>query len=783
MRLVYLTLSWTLGILLAGSMLPLTPSAWLILAVSFSVVLFALRHQPEYRFAVLLLLMGALGGLRMALHPATSPVTAFNNTGGLTIEGVISAAPDVRDDRTLLRLDAATVIRGGEVFTSSGTVLVQAPRLTAVAYGERVRTTGTLITPAEYDTFSYADYLARGGVFSIMPNAIVESVSAAPSEGFYTTLTTLRLRAAEQIAAYLPEPQAGLLTGILLGNERGIAVEVAEAFSIVGASHVIAISGFNMAVLGELFAGFFQRVLRRRWLAGIAALLVIAIYTLFVGANASVVRAAVMSGLVIIAGLLRRRTYLPASLAFAALLMSIQNPTVLSDLSFQFSFFATLGLALFADPLQTRFDALLTRWYGEVTAVRLSGILGEPLVVTVAALAFTLPLTVAYFGRVSLLVLPVNLLIVPIQVFILFTGGLATLLAFVVPALAQIAFWICLAPLSWTIEVVRAFARLPLAQLSFTLDPRLMYAGLGLIIGGAMMQAAQPPWWRAVTGLVTRQATITTTVICGLVIASLTFSLTAARPDGQLHVWLLDVGHTNAVLLQTPGGAQLLVDGGRFPARLLTALGDRLPFNDQTLEAVIITQPDEFQYGALPAVLARYETGVVLTNGQPNLSPTFTTLQASLAGRQVIPVTAGYRLEADDGFRLEVLHPQTAPSLDDAIADGALTIQVSYGDVSFLLTSGLSVEGQLTLLDAGAYPLATVLQLPRHGGVRSLADDFWAAAQPSLALLQSDRANTFGDPHPDTLALVGDTALLRTDLSGAVHLWTDGQRLWAQPER
>ncbi|MBC8100149.1 MAG: hypothetical protein H7Y11_11955, partial [Armatimonadetes bacterium] len=71
MRLVYLTLSWTLGILLAGSMLPLTPSAWLILAISLGIVLFALRHQPDYRFAVLLLLMGALGGLRMALHPAT----------------------------------------------------------------------------------------------------------------------------------------------------------------------------------------------------------------------------------------------------------------------------------------------------------------------------------------------------------------------------------------------------------------------------------------------------------------------------------------------------------------------------------------------------------------------------------------------------------------------------------------------------------------------------------------------------------------------------------------
>lgn len=783
MRLVYITLGWTLGIVLAATLVSLPADIWLAAAALCVIAFWLVRAHPAYRIAGITFVAFALGGLRYAFVPTTSALAGYNNSGGLTIEGVVTDEPDVRDDRIQLRVWAETISRAGQTQPISGLALVRAPRTAEVHYGDRVRATGLLITPAEFDTFSYADYLARSGVFSIMPNAAVEVVSSGKGSSALAGLLDLKGRARTAIARYLPEPQAGLLTGILLGNERGISAELAEAFSAVGASHVIAISGFNMVIISGVVMRIFSRLTTRGWLAGLMGIGVIATYTVFVGANPAVVRAAVMSSMLVVAPLLKRKTYVPASLAFVALVMSAQNPTVLWDVSFQLSFFATLGLALFVEPLMGYFDRVLHNLFPRSTANWLAGFLAEPLIVTLAAQITTLPLIIAYFGRVSLVMVLVNLLIIPIQTPLLILGGLAILVAIIAPPVAQILFWLDLILLSWTIGVVRAFSALPFADVEFHVDPRLVAVFLTAVIGGALMHATQPRWWVALGRFARQRAVVTAAIFSALGIVFLTGAAYLSRPDGLLHVWLLDVGHSNAVLVQTPGGAHMLVDGGRFPSRLLTAIGDRLPFTDREIEVLAVTQPDEFEFGALSAALARYDIGVALLNGQPNLSEAFAALQDALAVHEIVTVRAGYTLDFDDGARLEVLNPQAQPELGDSLDDNAVVIRVTFGDVSFLLTSDLSAEGQRTLLESGQWPLATVLQLPQHGTARSLDEDFLKATQPQVVVVQSDKANRRGDPAPDTLAMLGDTPVFRTDESGALHLWTDGSALWLGRER
>jgi competence protein ComEC len=109
-------------------------------------------------------------------------------------------------------------------------------------------------------------------------------------------------------------------------------------------------------------------------------------------------------------------------------------------------------------------------------------------------------------------------------------------------------------------------------------------------------------------------------------------------------------------------------------------------------------------------------------------------------------------------------------------------LRVSYGDISFLLPSDLSEAGQTKLLQSGELLVSTVMQLPNHGTIRSLEADFVKTVQPQVVILQSDRANRIGDPNPDTLKLLGDTPLLRTDQGGTIHLWTDGHELWSVQE-
>ncbi|MBZ0277304.1 MAG: ComEC/Rec2 family competence protein [Anaerolineae bacterium] len=780
MRLIYIALGWAGGIVLAANTEARPTLIWLILAALAGTVVWLSWPDVRGRYAALALLAFTFGGLRFSLLPVTSDVAQYNNLGGLTIEGVVIAEPDVRDDRVQLQVAAGTVTRIGQTVPTQGTVLVQAPPLVNVHYGDRITATGNLSLPAEYDTFSYADFLARSGVFSLMKNAAVEVVASGQGSPVITAPLDLKTRAAGLIARNLPEPAAGLLTGMLLGNESSIAPEVADAFSKVGVSHIIAISGFNMAIVSGVMLGLLERFrFSRRWSA-IIALTTVGLYTVLVGANAAVLRAAIMSSMLVIGGLLRRKTYVPASLAFVALLMSLQNPTVLWDVSFQLSFFATLGLALFVTPISRWFNRLLARTLPHRTATRVGDFLAEPLVVSLAAQVTTLPLIILYFGRLSLVSLLVNLLVIPAQSYLFIIGLLATVVVFVAPPLGQILYWITLVLLAWTVGVIRLFARLPFADVEFHVDPRLITVFFLVLIGGALMHATQPAWALRLARMLRQRAVVTATALSAAAIAVLMLALAVSRPDGRLHIWMLDMGHSNAALIQTPGGAQVLVDGGHFPSRLLTALGDRMPFNDREIEVLVLTQPDSVDYGALPSVLARYDVGVTLTNGQPNLSPDFQLLQDALAGHEVVTVRAGYTLETSDGLRLEVLYPQTHPGLDDSLDDSALVLRLTYGDLSFLLPGDLSATGQSALLESGVWPLAPVMQLPEHGGQRSLDETFLMAVQPQLILLQSDPANRRGDPNADTLALLGDTPLLRTDQGGTIHLMTDGQTLWAE---
>ena len=777
MRLVYIALGWVAGIILAATYDTLIPLFWLIV-LGLAFFTGWMGWPTRWRWQVLALVALALGGYRYQFVPQTSDLAQYNSGGGATIEGVIVAEPDIRDNRIQIQVRAETIYLGRDPLPTDGLVLVNAPRSAEVQYGDRVRVTGRLGTPAEYDTFSYADFLARQGVFSVMRNAVVEVTGQGAGNPLTRLLLAWKSDLQKRIGLALPDPEAALLTGILLGNERGIDPHLGEAFTRTGVAHIIAISGFNMALIAGIVMGTLERFISRKWIAIFLGVAVLALYTILVGANAAVVRAAIMSAMLVIGQGLKRQAYVPASLSFVALVMSLHQPTVLWDISFQLSFFAVLGLALFSTPLTGRFNRALHRLFPQGVARVVAAFLNEPLIVSIAALITTLPLTVLYFQRLSLVSLLVNILIVPAQAYVLYIGGLALLVSLIAAPVDQVLFWLDLLLLKWSIGVVRFFGRLAYADMVLTVDARLVGFYFLAILGGAMMRATRPPWALRWALILRQRAVFTALTVTGVGLAVLMVMIVRSHPDGMLHVWWLDVGHSNAVLIRTPGGAQILVDGGRFPSRLLTAIGDRMPFHDRTIELLVISQPDEFDTAALPAVLNRYVVGAVLTNGQPNLSESYAQLEAAIAPHEVVIVRAGYTVEVSDGTLLEVLHPYETPTLNNNQNDGALVLRVTYGDVSFLLPSDLSRTGQDLLLENGQWPLADVMQLPQHGTQRSLSETFLGAVQPQVIILQSDKANRRGDPDPDTLALVADGLLLRTDDSGALHLWTDGHTLW-----
>ncbi len=783
MTLIYLTLAWAAGLLLGAQAATLPPLALATALLLCGGLGLAARRSHRLRLAFLCGAALAAGALRITIAtapPGPDALLHLNGQGWREVTGVIVAEPDVRDSHINLRLRAETAYRSGNRTPLSGRLLVQAPRYGDYAYGDRVSASGLVLTPPEFDDFSYRDYLARDRILSWMPNAEVEVLGHGHGQPLLQTLYTLKARTQDIITSALPEPQASLLVGILLGVETGIAPDVREAFNATGSSHVIAISGFNMT----LIAGLVMRLLSAIWprrarLAGGLSIAVIGVYTIFVGANAAVLRAAVMSSLLVIASLLRRRTHVPTSLAFAAGVMTLHDPFVLWDIGFQLSFCAVLGLALFADPLEHGLRRLLSTWLESATVERLLRLLSEPLIVSLAAQIATLPLIILYFGRLSLSSIAVNLLILPAQAPLIILGGLATLIGLVLPLLAQPVFWAAWLFLGWTTSVVRLFAPLPGANIAAGVDPGLVAAFYLAMLGAALLQGTRPGWHRRLRDYLQPRLMRLVVLGAGGTTAALLIIGAVALPDGRLHVHFPDSGSSNAVLVETPAGMHILIDGGQYPTRLLTALGDNLPYWDREIELLILTQPKNAQVAALPAMLERYRVQHAASTGQLSDAEDVLLLNERLtaAGIAVQAVYGGHVFETGDGVRLEVLHPAAPPAPNSQPNDAGLVLKVSYGAVSFLLMPDLSPEAEAVLVTSGRDLQATVLQLPSHGSPRVSGQALLDAVRPQVAVVQVAVGNFQGYPDDAVVARLGTVPLYQTDRHGAVTFSTDGTSL------
>jgi competence protein ComEC len=795
MALVYLTVCWVAGIALVKAIaLPWQVTA-VILLFGFIVALLW-REEHKVRLGALCAVALALGAIRMQLALPRfddSSLAAFNDVGAVTLKGVVVAEPDERDSYTNLRVRAESLLLpGGEEVDVEGLALVRASRYPRRSYGDRVLVEGRLETPPVFEGFSYKDYLARQGVYSLFDRAGVRLVAENQANPLLYRLFQFKRRAQSAIAAILPEPQAALLTGILLGVETGIPPQTLEAFNATGTTHIIAISGFNITIVAGLFSGLARRMVGERkavWVATAGVL----VYTLLVGGSAPVVRAAIMGLLYIWAQYLGRESFAPVSLAAAALLMTAVNPHVLWDVGFQLSIGATIGLVVYTAPLERGLERLLARLLSPARARRIVALVSEALIVTLAAQITTTPVILHYFGRLSLVTLLTNFLILPAQAGLMIAGGVATLLAMLFRPLGQIAGWVAWVFLTYTIEVVQLTARIPLASVPAQAAEWMVWAYY-LLLGGLTWWFAQPGerrrelWarmWIALRGRVSPPVRVGAAAMVLL----LGFAAWRGLPDGRLHVVFLDVGQGDAIFIQTPSGHQALIDGGPSEAALLSQLGRQVPFWDRTLDLMVLTHQDlDHVTGLIPA-LERYKVGMVVYRDQEVESAAYRRWLelAGQEGADLIAGRAGVRLTLDDGVDLVLLHPgEELVSWTEAdVNNNSIVGRLTYGSVSLLLTGDIEAEVEESLARASLEaPLrSTVLKAAHHGACTSTTSEFLVAVDPALAVISVGAENTFGHPCEEVLERLEGLPLYRTDQHGAVEVISDGTKLWVEVER
>lgn len=561
----------------------------------------------------------------------------------------------------------------------------------------------------------------------------------------------VRARAEAALDRGMPAREAALARGFILGEDERIDAATAESFRRSGLSHLLAVSGQNVAllvllampVLAALGLGLRARLL---WAIGL-----IAVYVPLAGAGPSIQRAGVMGALSVWATLAGRRPARFYVLALAALVTLAFDPGVAADVGWQLSFAAVLGILLLARPLRQRIEALT----GTARAAR--G-LAEGAAMTVAATLATAPLIAFHFGAVSTTTVVANLLALPAVAPAMWLGML-TAAAGQVPGAPVAALNALNAPLLAYIAQVAAWCGSP------------DWAYVEVHIGGW----ALPGSYAAIALLATLAVRLGRRWADGVMLP-LGLLLAPAGggepPRAGLRVSVLDVGQGDAILLQPAGAPAVLVDAGPAGAGLAAKLRAA---GVERLGAAVVSHDQSDHAGGVRELLSSLPVGRLI---HARLGHELRAA-ASAAGVPLRRLARGGSLRSGR-LRLQVLWPPSelleGPLGSEDPNRLALVLLARWGRFEMLLPA--DAEAEVTPLDPGP---VDVLKVAHHGSEDAGLGELLDRTRPRLAVISVGAGNPFGHPAPTTLATLARRRVpaLRTDRDGdlVLEVRRDGLRL------
>ncbi|MNO21997.1 ComEC family competence protein [compost metagenome] len=708
--------------------------------------------------------------------------------------------------------------------------------------GDRVVIQGELGQPGEarnFGGFDYRAYLRTQKIHWLLKGEGTVSVQAVPPNawgpaGILRWNDAARTALGAEMDRLFQEPHAGYMKGLVLGLQDDLDEETFKEFSQLGLTHILAISGMHVAVVVGVILFILRRCRLTRETALTVTILLVPVYVLLSGAGPSIVRAGIMSMIAMLAarfGMLKDGMNI---LAAAALLMLVWNPYLLLSVSFQLSFLVTAGLMIYV-PLV---NPLLCR---------LPGWLGGAVSVTLVAQFVSFPLTIYYFNQFSLLSFAANLVLVPFITFLVLPLGTMALLlgwfweaaAGVIAHAAKLLNDVTFRAVEWTngfsggvliwsspsllwmgmyyallYGVLYAMQRRsearqvpqsmedetkPLAELDQPRDGRgrrVWDVGIWSWAGGNLQpkrfQMPDSMRWSGPSAL-----------LCAVGLALLLYrGYHSEHLGGAGAISYLDVGQGDSILITTPGGAHILVDGGgtvsfgkkeewrvrRSPFEvgaktLLPLLKQR---GIHRLDAIILTHGDQDHAGGLQAVLEGMPVSALLFNGTLAKGEAYSKLMntALAAGVRLYPVQQGQTVAPDDKTELMFLWPDPhkageadLPEVEDQNHD-SVAFRLKMNGRSFLFTGDMDKAAEEAILADGKQAGVAsgepidVLKVAHHGSKTATGADWLEFWSPGAAVISAGVNNLYGHPNGDVLKRLADsnTAVYRTDLQGEIQM-------------
>ena len=714
-------------------------------AVALLLALLALTRRRRWS-ATVALLLGCAGAAALATSARVagvdrSPLTVLaERRASVTVELVLSDDPrpvvgGAGPPSVVVAARARQVTTAGRMWSLSDRVLVLAP---AQGWGgllpsQRVRVDGRLMPPNRRDL-----------------TVAVLSVRSAPApvdaaSGVQTAAGRIRagLRAA---AAVLPDRPRGLLPGLVDGDVGGLDPQLAADFKTAGLSHLVAVSGTNVAIVTGAVLLLLRGLTVGPRASAVGAGVALVGFVVLARPSPSVLRAAVMGAIALLAlASGRPRSALPA-LGAAVLALVFLSPPLARDPGFALSVLATAGLILLAPG-----------WAAWLRSRKVPPGVAEALAVPAAATVATAPVIAAISGSVSLVSIPANLLAEPAVAPATVLGVLAAVVSPVSDDAAQWLAWLAGVPVRWLVEVGTRAAHVPLAALSW---PGGITGATVLVLGLAL--AVPVLRWRP-----GRRVALAATAGAALVLIPVRAVSPGWPPPGWLFV-ACSVGQGDALVVAAGAGIAMVVDTGPEPTAVdgcLRRLGVR------AVPLLVLTHMHADHVDGLDGVLNG--RSVVELDVGPSQEPAAGWRQVQDSARRhrvpVRTVSVGERREFE-GLTVDVLAPDRPfHGTRSDPNNSSVVLRVAVDGRTLLLTGDVEVEAQEALLRTGVDLRADVLKVPHHGSAYQ-SPAFLRAVHASVGVISVGRDNDYGHPSPALLHELDRLGIRaeRTDLDGDV---------------
>lgn len=844
-----LAVAFALGIS-AASYLPAKFGFSLATCAVCSVVSMVLTLRQRVRSAGLALLMALFfAGETLALLEArTMPQTSFIEGESLTLTGVLDGPVEFARDRLYLslRVEQQPVGRVWLLASFRDSAREQEYRTLQLRYGTRIRVTTTLDRTGNYrnpgvstlsEYLDRRDYEATGIINSAASITRLEDTRVFPPLAW---LYDWRQRLQHEIDSRFTPETAGVLDASLLGNRYNLSRDAAERFREGGTFHVLVISGLHISFIGGIVLLAVRRLTKRRLVQFALPAIVVWSYSLAVGAEASVIRAALMFTFAGLAPVLFRHATSLNALGATAIVLLIHSPKQIFDPSFQLTFLSVLAIVIIAWPLLLRLSAIgawyparsspyppacsralktlceilfwreqhwreelarsphcyrlfktrISRQFERYQVQRCLRYVFGAVVVSASVQIVLLPQMIVYFHRLSLASLLLNI-VVSILLAVLVAIAMLALLLSQVSAVASAPLFRLAEAINWLmVHSVDPFSNFGFATLrlpDYSGCAALVYLAYYLPL---LLLVLALSHWRPLASPADVQCKLRRFVLplsLGqlLLLAVLLFHpFSSDRVDGKLRIDFLDVGQGDAALVTMPDGMTLLVDGGGNTTDASRRIGETVVSEYlwwrglSELDYVLATHADADHIDGLNDVVKNFSVRSALVARTPAGDPEFAKFANTLhqTKTHLETIHEGDTIRFGD-VEVSVLWPPAGG--DTSTNDDSVVLRIQFGGHSILLTGDIEKAAERSLLASQQELKADVVKVPHHGSRTSSTDPFVLATKPTFAIVSVGRQSMFGHPHKEVVERwqANGATLLTTGNCGTITVATDGKDL------